>query len=1064
MNDLPINFEEKKTIWVAGTKWQGKENLPEFEQRGLWENYGPLLDTQTTINKAERGDLIIAYEKLQNYRGAIKGIGEVVQNNLNGQSLEVEWYHLFKDPLTDKFAYPDTFSKLRPKDRDLLINPLKQAWQDELNPPAKENIRLQHALSHYPNDKGLKDQGYVMQGLVGYIGNSGLKNTKELIHRELYPEGDHFYYFDERLENLNPKSRRSSSPIRMGYLLTEEVKESTRFYRYYNQINGDHFYGTHLNKEILKFQGYTEESKNGFEEAFLFINHEEGTTPLYVYSKAPEIYLFTPLDEKEQAIEGSEKATADNLKSGSNILHEAFKKHQRVIREVLKKSEYQRIRTNREYYFDKAEKKYYEFRNLQLSPSKTYPFGEKTPPEQLNVFDFAQAKLKEHYAQSNGVDRNFGEFLDNLPKSEYKNLLILAGQLLAYIDYRAYNKSVWNEYEDQRTLAKTSVRQNHAISNLVLYRQTRNIESLPSTSIKNALRHLQDPSRLTILSEKHRAKVSRHLLNVPYSQDYFEDNVNTFFDILDISLENKLNYSVLICRVLYDDQIRSVWDIDTPEIDLADDDSPKVTASDTIKTEYYSDNDYLTDAIAKKDRLNRDNLMSIVADGIDENWEEMDLEENLTILINGPWGSGKSSMLHYLNNHLTERHGWSVVKYNAWENQHSEIPWWILINKVSKEIPRSFVKDGITDLSRSHTFWRASLEYSVTYIGAFITSVLLLFGFSNDLLGENEDITFYASILALIGSLWVAVNGALHNIFKKKSFSALQAKNANDPYDPIKERFKQVVQHKKVAIFIDDLDRCEVDATITLLEGVQTLFKESKVLFVVAGDGHWVSTCFDKKYKDFDGLVKSGQTIGNQFLQKTFQMIVDVPKLSKQQQEKLLKIYLNKDSKEPVESVPSSEEQPTKEEIASLTTLDAVAAVAGSTSASPETRKASAERAAEIIEIEKKHYIEKLFDDGQLPENPRQIIRLINLFTSKVQELTNSGVLSEVGGENTLKYILFSTTYPEYNHLIQSGKFAAEDLNNIDKVKDEEKEKKELLINISAALNGLKPELIQEYL
>lgn len=337
------------------------------------------------------------------------------------------------------------------------------------------------------------------------------------------------------------------------------------------------------------------------------------------------------------------------------------------------------------------------------------------------------------------------------------------------------------------------------------------------------------------------------------------------------------------------------------------------------------------------------------------------------------------------------------------------------------------------------------MEYSITYIGAFITSVLLIIGLANDVLGDPENITFYASILALIGSLWVSVNGAVKNVFKKKTFSEVQAKNANDPLEPYKKRFNEVVKNKKVAVFIDDLDRCEVEATVKLLEGIQTLFKESKVLYVVAADGHWVSNCFDEKYAKFEKLVNDGQTIGNQFLQKTFQLIVDVPKLSKEQQRKLVKKHLGREEDQP--NLSGVSQEVSDEEIEATQTLESLSGMTATSGS--ETRKKAAERAEEIIEEKKEHYIEQLLEDDTLPANPRQIIRLINLFTLKIQELLITGNLDAVGEENVLRYVLFSTEYPEYNYAVR----------NLSK---EERDKQ--YPELDKALGTLTEEMIRTYL
>lgn len=60
----------------------------------------------------------------------------------------------------------------------------------------------------------------------------------------------------------------------------------------------------------------------------------------------------------------------------------------------------------------------------------------------------------------------------------------------------------------------------------------------------------------------------------------------------------------------------------------------------------------------------------------------------------------------------------------------------------------------------------------------------------------------------------------------------------SDPMQKIKDHFKGLIKNLNgfnynVAIFIDDLDRCNADFTVRLLEGIQTLFKDKGVLLII---------------------------------------------------------------------------------------------------------------------------------------------------------------------------------------------------------------------------------------
>lgn len=84
-----------------------------------------------------------------------------------------------------------------------------------------------------------------------------------------------------------------------------------------------------------------------------------------------------------------------------------------------------------------------------------------------------------------------------------------------------------------------------------------------------------------------------------------------------------------------------------------------------------------------------------------------------------------------------------------------------------------------------------------------------------------------------------------------------------------------------VAILIDDLDRCRGDYIVQLLEGIQTLFRDEPVTFVVAADRDWLADSFAAEYGAFTSLRdEPARPLGYLFLEKTFQISVGVPGLS----------------------------------------------------------------------------------------------------------------------------------------------------------------------------------------
>jgi GTPase SAR1 family protein len=198
----------------------------------------------------------------------------------------------------------------------------------------------------------------------------------------------------------------------------------------------------------------------------------------------------------------------------------------------------ERIQYDKEFYYELAERKFNEFIEHEL-PKDFYH-------QLANQF------------KSSGI--TFKEFINSDLSKEQHEFTILCGELIAYIDFNAYRKNIWNRYPDKRVLAKSAVRQNDWFLNLAKFKSTNKLSSL-SPSIKNAFAYLKSPSHnLTMLSENHRKKVLDNIFPDRISNDGFEEIVLSFFRRLGIRTQNPENFGVLCSRILYLPFVKPIWD------------------------------------------------------------------------------------------------------------------------------------------------------------------------------------------------------------------------------------------------------------------------------------------------------------------------------------------------------------------------------------------------------------------------------------------------------------------------------------------------------------------------
>ena len=149
----------------------------------------------------------------------------------------------------------------------------------------------------------------------------------------------------------------------------------------------------------------------------------------------------------------------------------------------------------------------------------------------------------------------------------------------------------------------------------------------------------------------------------------------------------------------------------------------------------------------------------------------------------------------------------------------------------------------------------------------------------------------------------------------------LQRRDAN-PMDEIVEHARWLRQQLRGPLLwvIDDLDRCDADQVVDLLEAVQTVLRAPEasglptwkpsaeplgqpkrrdkraqpLVFVVAADARWISQAFEHRHRDAHApLGEPGRTLGSLFLDKLFQLRITLPTPSTEDLDRYDRITLN---------------------------------------------------------------------------------------------------------------------------------------------------------------------------
>ncbi len=289
------------------------------------------------------------------------------------------------------------------------------------------------------------------------------------------------------------------------------------------------------------------------------------------------------------------------------------------------------------------------------------------------------------------------------------------------------------------------------------------------------------------------------------------------------------------------------------------------------------------------------------------------------IHLQGAWGDGKSTFLNLIESNLdTDERKWIVIKFNAWQHQHITPPWWSFLDQI-------FIQ-SLSQLTwyKSFILWlkesRRRLVNMKTIYNLFTFSIVILVGFliihfypsitefyisdTEKELSIGEKLINLSKVLAAIGTLGGLIYAGARFIAKPLLLKSPQSaksfmQQVADPMITVKKHFEALVSNIEVsgyrlAIFIDDLDRCNSKFAVELLEGIQTLYKERKVLYIVAGDKNWISECFENHYTDFSNVaIEPGQKLGYLFLEKAFQLSIRLPQITGKVKDKYWQFILD---------------------------------------------------------------------------------------------------------------------------------------------------------------------------
>lgn len=401
------------------------------------------------------------------------------------------------------------------------------------------------------------------------------------------------------------------------------------------------------------------------------------------------------------------------------------------------------------------------------------------------------------------------------------------------------------------------------------------------------------------------------------------------------------------------------------------------------------------DEPAMIDLLERAPFASVLARNIIEARASGESKASAFIVhLHGPWGAGKSSVLNFLEAKLKAAdEPWLVVRFNAWRDQRRQPPWWSLITCIyAGACTKTDVKTAKRLWWRCFK-WRVKADYMPWALSAALVAIcvaLLILGLTSAI---APTLSVLGTAIGLLTAGAVAVRSlALGSQRAAQTYAELKA----DPFQPMTTLFDRLIAAigRPVAVFIDDLDRCDSAYVVELLEGVQTLMRGAPVTYVVAADRKWICSSFEQKYAKFSPPIgEPGRPLGYLFLDKIFQVSAAVPQIASDVRTTYWQSLLDISSSgatrdEARETVEAARREADEKAKAALKDLKTHEELTGAVERAEETRDpiaiqaARAEAAMRITSAEASAAAEHRLKDyaGLLEPNPRSMKRLVNAY------------------------------------------------------------------------------------
>ena len=270
--------------------------------------------------------------------------------------------------------------------------------------------------------------------------------------------------------------------------------------------------------------------------------------------------------------------------------------------------------------------------------------------------------------------------------------------------------------------------------------------------------------------------------------------------------------------------------------------------------------------MALQDKIGREEIVDKIC-GLVDSLEE---NEHFCLSLNGAWGSGKSFVLSMIEEKLSQKTEYIIIKYDAWENSFYHEPLIAILSciidclehklskmkgygKVAAEVGRKKCKEIVEKLSESG----GKIGFVATMIKDFTEIIPNLKNISLTTDTKDAQLEIFKSYKSLL----YEVKELLNKLTRK-----VLAKN----------------KQTKLIILVDEIDRCLPDEQLKILERLHHLFDVKNCAVIVTMN----QVCVAKTVKTIYGID------GYEYLRKFFNFTFRLDTSANEYLKNLLEEYI----------------------------------------------------------------------------------------------------------------------------------------------------------------------------